>query len=352
MLAGGLGGTFGDMLMHSLDTVKTRQQGDPHMPPKYTTLGRSYYTIFRQEGFGRGLYGGVLPAFLGSFAGTVTFFGTYEWSKRTMIDLGVNPSISYFTAGLVADLAAAPVYVPSEVLKARLQLQGRYNNPHFRSGYNYRGTYDALHTIVRTEGIGALYYGFRATLWRDLPYSALQFAFYEQEQKLARAWMGSRDIGLPLEVFTGASAGCMAGVLTCPFDVVKTRLQTQQSEPASPKAAPPSSLRSPDPLKSSKGNLSTSFTHAKAVKASSARSLSSSSAVAAKIPALEPATPINTTSMITGLRIIYRSEGVAGWFRGVGPRAVWTSVQSGSMFVLYQTILRFFEQHPLVGSEE
>ncbi|KAH0165121.1 hypothetical protein KCU86_g18401, partial [Aureobasidium melanogenum] len=29
MLAGGLGGLMGDMLMHSLDTVKTRQQGDP-----------------------------------------------------------------------------------------------------------------------------------------------------------------------------------------------------------------------------------------------------------------------------------------------------------------------------------
>ena len=68
MLAGGLGGTMGDMLMHSLDTVKTRQQGDPHMPPKYTSMGNTYYTIFRQEGVWRGLYGGVTPAFLGSFS--------------------------------------------------------------------------------------------------------------------------------------------------------------------------------------------------------------------------------------------------------------------------------------------
>ncbi|KAI7247380.1 hypothetical protein KC335_g18977, partial [Hortaea werneckii] len=58
MLAGGLGGTIGDMLMHSLDTVKTRQQGDPHLPPKYTSMGTSYWTIMRQEGVGRGLYGG------------------------------------------------------------------------------------------------------------------------------------------------------------------------------------------------------------------------------------------------------------------------------------------------------
>jgi hypothetical protein len=99
MLAGGIGGTTGDMLMHSLDTVKTRQQGDPHMPPKYTSMGNTYYTILRQEGIRKGLYGGVQPAFLGSFAGTVCFFGAYEWSKRTMIDWGVAPSVSYFAAG-------------------------------------------------------------------------------------------------------------------------------------------------------------------------------------------------------------------------------------------------------------
>ena len=99
MLAGGVGGTTGDMLMHSLDTVKTRQQGDPHMPPKYTSMGSTYYTIFKQEGVRRGLYGGVTPAFLGSFSGTVIFFGMYEWSKRKMIESGVTPSLAYLSAG-------------------------------------------------------------------------------------------------------------------------------------------------------------------------------------------------------------------------------------------------------------
>lgn len=101
MLAGGIGGTTGDMLMHSLDTVKTRQQGDPHMPPKYTSMGSSYWTILRQEGFKRGLYGGVTPAFLGSFSGTVVFFGTYEWSKRLMLDAGVTPWVAYLGGGTV-----------------------------------------------------------------------------------------------------------------------------------------------------------------------------------------------------------------------------------------------------------
>jgi hypothetical protein len=327
--------------MHSLDTVKTRQQGDPHMPPKYTSLGSTYQTIWRQEGIRKGLYGGVKPAFLGSFSGTVVFFGTYERCKRQLLDYGIAPSLSYFAAGLIADLAAAPVYVPTEVVKTRLQLQGRYNNPYFSSGYNYRGTIDAIRTIVKQEGFGALYYGFRATLWRDLPFSALQFAFYEQEQKLAKSWVGSHDIGLPLEILTGASAGGMAGVITCPLDVVKTRVQTQINP-----AAIPSTLRSstsPTPPTSATKHASTSLSKPSLHN----RPISTSSPSTTLKP--HTAATLDTASVITGLKILYKTEGIAGWFRGVGPRAVWTSVQSGTMLVLYQTFLRYFEQHPLVS---
>jgi hypothetical protein len=68
--------------------------------------------------------------------------------------------------------------VPSEVLKTRMQLQGRYNNPSFISGYNYKNTWHALQMIIKYDGVGALYQGYRATLLRDVPFSALQFAFY------------------------------------------------------------------------------------------------------------------------------------------------------------------------------
>ncbi len=99
MLAGGIGGTSGDLLMHSIDTVKTRQQGDTRIPPKYPSLSSAYATIVRQEGIRRGLYSGVTPAFLGSFPGTVIFFGTYEYSKRHLIDAGVHHSLAYLAGG-------------------------------------------------------------------------------------------------------------------------------------------------------------------------------------------------------------------------------------------------------------
>ncbi|KAI4927245.1 uncharacterized protein J4E92_006412 [Alternaria infectoria] len=345
MLAGGIGGTTGDMLMHSLDTVKTRQQGDPHMPPKYTSMGNTYYTIWRQEGFRKGLYGGVKPAFLGSFSGTVCFFGAYEWTKRTMIDYGVAPSVAYFSAGLLADLAAAPAYVPSEVLKTRLQLQGRYNNPYFNSGYNYRGTIDAARTIARVEGYSALFHGYKATLWRDLPFSALQFAFYEEERDWAKKYMGSNNIGLPLEIATAATAGGMAGVITTPLDVVKTRIQTQHNGPSP--ASPPASKAPLSPAATSKHSTPSQTTKTKSTQSRPISTSSPSTTLKA-----HGAATLDTSSVMTGLRIIYKTEGIAGWFRGVGPRAVWTSVQSGTMLVLYQTLLRYFEQHPLSGGGE
>lgn len=349
MLAGGLGGTMGDMLMHSLDTVKTRQQGDPHMPPKYTSMGNTYYTIFRQEGFVRGLYGGVTPAFVGSFVGTVIFFGCYESSKRMMIDHGVTPGLAYLTSGFVADLAASPLYVPTEVLKTRLQLQGRFNNPFFTSGYNYRSTMHALRTIYKIEGFAELFSGYKATLFRDLPFSALQFAFYEQEQRIAKEWVGpGKEIGLSLEILTGASAGGMAGVLTCPMDVVKTRIQTELDPDVVAAARKGSSKQS-----ASTSTPTSQTTHRPSPSTPSppsSRSISTSGSGTALKHHGQVA--LDTESVVKALRIIYRTEGFAGWFRGVGPRAVWTSVQSGTMLVVYQKLLRFFDANPLVKIDE
>ncbi|KAB8290426.1 hypothetical protein EYC80_010858 [Monilinia laxa] len=345
MIAGGIGGTTGDLLMHSLDTVKTRQQGDPHVPPKYTKLSSSYSTILRQEGIRRGLYGGWVPALLGSFPGTIIFFGTYEYSKRHLIDNGISPWFAYLSSGFVADFAASFIYVPSEVLKTRLQLQGRHNNPFFKSGYNYKNTVHAARTIVKQEGFSALFYGYRATIVRDLPFSALQFAFYEQGQTWARRWKESREIGLPLQLLTGAAAGGLAGVITCPLDVVKTRIQTQViSNPESTSIQTSKSTKDHLPQSNRTKSVSTKPTKLQT------RSISTSS------PSTHTPRPgsiiLDTSSVPTGLKLIYKTEGIAGLFRGVGPRFVWTSTQSSCMLVLYQYILKRLESAGLQQDQE
>lgn len=310
------------------------------MPPKYASMSGSYATILREEGIRRGLYGGITPAFLGSFPGTVIFFGTYEWSKRGLLDLGINPTLSFLAAGFFADFAASFVYVPSEVLKTRLQLQGRYNNPHYKSGYNYRSTIDAARTIIRKEGFSALFHGYKATIGRDLPFSALQFAFYERAQQLAKRSAGDHhNIGLALEILTASSSGGLAGLLTCPLDVVKTRIQTQIipsiNQSSSPRPAHTSASSRMLPLATTPG-ISLRESNPKH-QSPEVRHISTSSPSGLM---QKGASPLNTSSILVGLKLIYQTEGVSGWFRGLGPRVVWTSVQSGIMLVMYQFVLR------------
>lgn len=293
-IAGGLGGGIGDTAMHSLDTVKTRQQGAPRSG-KYRSMLSAYRTIFVEEGVRRGLYGGYCAAMLGSLPSAALFFSTYEYSKKKMIDdWQINETTTHLTAGFLGDLVSSIVYVPSEVLKTRLQLQGRYNNPHFDSGYNYRNLRDTIKTIIKTEGVGALLFGYKATLARDLPFSALQFAFYEKFRqwsfKVEGKDFGSDDLSLASEIYTGACAGGLAGIITTPLDVIKTRVQTQQPSNGVVKS------------------------HTKPLKLSG--------------------------SLFVSLKTVYQSEGIVGFFSGVGPRFVWTSVQSSIMLLLYQMSLR------------
>ncbi|ODQ63285.1 mitochondrial carrier, partial [Nadsonia fulvescens var. elongata DSM 6958] len=331
--------------MHSLDTVKTRQQGATHAV-KYNSMLRAYWTIFREEGVFRGLYGGYTPAVLGSFPGTFLFFVTYESCKRTLINAdgaafgGYLPAtFAHLMAGFLGDLASSVVYVPSEVLKTRLQLQGRYNNTHFKSGYNYKGLIDAVRTIVRNEGPKALFYGYKETLYRDLPFSALQFAFYEQFHSLAQVWVGkNNDMGIGLELVTGAAAGGLAGTITTPLDVLKTRVQTQINIPKPNNNVKPTSginSSTTHSSASSSSSLSSSASHtviksptssSSSPPASSSASLPSSSSTTKSYSTLSPGTPhkpqsiILTKSIWSGLGIIWKTEGISGIFSGVGPR--------------------------------
>lgn len=281
MIAGGFGGMVGDSAMHSLDTVKTRQQGFLQSL-KYKNMIPAYRTMLKEEGFFRGLYGGYTPALLGSLPSTAAFFGIYEYSKRTFIkDYHLNETLSYFIAGVLGDLASSVFYVPSEVLKTRLQLQGKFNNPYTTgSGYNYKGLFHAIKTIYRVEGPKTFVFGYKATLFRDLPFSAIQFAFYERFRKLAIIYHETENLPVSTEIVTGATAGGLAGVLTTPLDVIKTRIQTA--------------------------------TETSGAQLSTFRALSS----------------------------IYKAEGLFGMFYGVGPRFIWTGIQSSIMLLLYQVSLK------------
>ncbi|KAF9961443.1 hypothetical protein BGZ65_010724 [Modicella reniformis] len=301
LIAGGMGGSIADFIMHSVDTVKTRLQGQPSgKPPKYNNMFHAYSTILREEGVSRGLYGGVTPAMFGSLPGTTLYFVTYEYTKRTLTASGCPDTIAHLAGGSIGDVLASFIYVPSEVLKTRMQLQGRYNNPSFSSGYNYKNTWHALKMIVKYDG----------------------FAFYEKFKVEARRWEARKDGRMSIQVETacGAVAGGLAGFLTTPLDVMKTLLQTQVKKPTNSIVT---------------GAVATT----------------TSSASGALI------TQKYYVGIWDGLRWNLKHQGViGGLFRGVGPRVFWTSFQSAIMFVIYEQALhlqenmRYFGQWPYRAS--
>ncbi|KAI8330556.1 mitochondrial carrier domain-containing protein [Blakeslea trispora] len=306
-IAGGIGGSAADFVMHSVDTVKTRLQGQPHARvQKYTSMVQAYKLILKQEGVMRGLYAGVTPAMIGSIPGTTLYFAIYELTKRTLNESNIPEVVSHLMAGSLGDLAASFIYVPSEVLKTRLQLQGRYNNPHFVSGYNYRSTWHATKMIVKYDGFGALFHGFRATILRDVPYSAIQFACYEQFKKIAQNRFKQPDQDLPIgiDMVTGSLAGGIAGAITTPLDVMKTLLQTQIG------------------------------TKKKPISTATVTTTTSATTMTHEHPPVK-----HYSGIIDGMIWNYRNQGMAGLFRGIGPRVFWTSLQSAIMFVVYEQIL-------------
>ncbi|KAI5296751.1 hypothetical protein KEM55_005660, partial [Ascosphaera atra] len=144
-------------------------------------------------------------------------------------------------------------------------------------------------------------------------------------------------------ILTATSAGGAAGVLTCPCDVVKTRIQTQVNPEAAGEGAPAGHGHAQthptiasEPTRPSASPSGSTFSRAATSAASQMRTIYTN-----PTPPKTPGAPIlDTSSVLTGLKILYQTEGILGWFRGVGPRFVWTSVQSGTMLVLYQVLLK------------
>lgn len=107
-------------------------------------------------------------------------------------------------------------------------------------------------------------------------------------------------------MLTGSLAGGIAGAITTPLDVMKTLLQTQQSSAATKKKSTPT----PTPI-------TTTTTTPKLI---------------------EP--PVKHYSgIMDGMIWNYKNQGLAGLFRGIGPRVFWTSLQSAIMFVVYEQVL-------------
>jgi solute carrier family 25 citrate transporter 1 len=134
-----------------------------------------------------------------------------------------------FTAGLASGLTEAVMVVtPAEVCKIRMQSQYHsMMDPAQMQHRKYTNVVQTAMTIVREEGLSALYKGLVPTMLRQGLNQAVNFTAYNKIKTKVMDWQQTEQLQAWQSLLIGGLSGGMGPLCNNPLDVVKTRLQKQ-----------------------------------------------------------------------------------------------------------------------------
>lgn len=135
------------------------------------------------------------------------------------------PFALQFVAGAVAGISEILVMYPLDVVKTRMQLQlGTV-----AAEEKYHGVVDCFRKIIQKEGFSRLYKGITSPILMEAPKRATKFACNDEFQKFYKKTFGVEKLTQPLSILSGASAGICESMVVVPFELVKIRLQDQNT---------------------------------------------------------------------------------------------------------------------------
>ncbi|KAI9101971.1 mitochondrial carrier domain-containing protein [Phlyctochytrium arcticum] len=222
LLAGAIAGVTEILAMYPLDVVKTRQQLAVGGGASGSIIG-TFKSMIKAEGF-PSLYRGIAPPILVEAPKRAIKFGAndaYRTLYKRKFGFKDSQPLAVLT-GVSAGATEAVVVVSFDLIKIRLQDKNNAGK--------YKNTMDCVGKIMQEEGIRGFFKGFEATVWRHAVWnggyfgviSAVRQALPEPETKQ----------GVLLKNFVcGSIGGTVGTILNTPFDVVKTRVQSQVSPP-------------------------------------------------------------------------------------------------------------------------
>ncbi|ODA82191.1 hypothetical protein RJ55_00697 [Drechmeria coniospora] len=229
---GGLSGMVATSVIQPVDMVKVRIQlaGEgTSSGPKATPL-----SVTRQilaSGKVLDLYTGLSAGLLRQAVYTTARLGLFDtiMGNLTARAKNQNRSIGFAeraTAGLTAGGIAAMIGNPADLALIRMQSDGL--KP-LAERKNYKSAIDALVSIAKSEGVGALWAGAAPTVVRAMALNFGQLAFFSEAkvQLKKKTELSTRSQTLA----ASAIAGFFASFFSLPFDFVKTRLQKQSKGP-------------------------------------------------------------------------------------------------------------------------
>ncbi|KAK0201863.1 putative LEU5-mitochondrial coenzyme A transporter-member of the mitochondrial carrier family [Desarmillaria ectypa] len=136
-------------------------------------------------------------------------------TKISKTDYYFRSALAGGFAGGVAKTAVAPL----ERIKILFQTQ---NREFTRFSGSWRGAYNALEHIVRTQGFLALYRGNSLTLSRAVPHAALGYTVYDTASKILMPTPSDQTSFRRL--IAGSIAGVSALPITYPFELLRVRM--------------------------------------------------------------------------------------------------------------------------------
>ncbi|PWA88870.1 mitochondrial uncoupling protein 1 [Artemisia annua] len=268
ILAGLTTGALAISVANPTDLVKVRLQAEgklaPGVPRRYSGALNAYSTIVRQEGV-RALWTGLGPNVARNAIINAAELASYDQVKQVVThtilkipgftDNVLTHLLSGLGAGFVAVCVGSPVDVymvhpkydqllmnvnyylgvlgalaisvanPTDLVKVRLQAEGKLAPGVPR---RYSGALNAYSTIVRQEGVRALWTGLGPNVARNAIINAAELASYDQVKQTILKIPGFTDNVLT-HLLSGLGAGFVAVCVGSPVDVVKSRMMGDPS---------------------------------------------------------------------------------------------------------------------------
>ncbi|CAG2109939.1 unnamed protein product, partial [Medioppia subpectinata] len=233
-------GTLASLLTTPFDVVKTHRQIDWSADGSSQRIDRILAAIYRSQGL-RGLFAGATPRALREAPASAVMIGVFEVSKAALVIPGIGiyftsydmmrvhlcqrygyggsgqpstPAWIPITAGGLSRTLAAVIFSPIEMVRTKMQ------STHITYGEVGR----AVRHMVATQGYRSLWTGLSATILRDAPFSSIYWLVYE---KMKAGLNAPVEPPVAVSFVCGATAGTVSGLVTHPFDVVKTHRQTE-----------------------------------------------------------------------------------------------------------------------------
>jgi hypothetical protein len=233
-VAGGLGDAMACLVSHPMDVAKVRLQlkGELSSIPQPKGIRNIFETlnsIYVTDGVKKGMYRGLSAAILRQLTFSSLRHGTFGFIQNSWMNEYQTPmplGIQVISGACIGAICAC-IANPCDVVLIRMQADGHWPVADRR---NYRNVFHGFQSILQTEGYQCLWRGWNATMIRGVLVTCSQLpAYHTSKYYLVKSGYFTRD-GTSTHLLSSIVSAIVASLVTCPADVIKTRLMNMKKE--------------------------------------------------------------------------------------------------------------------------